>query len=426
MKTTVNLSWIAYWISMWVLLGSLTSAQHPHLNDLQEANVSPIKAKDVVKDIRVSCNTENITVDFQTTEDRFNGLIYPKGLSKNSTCMSEYIKHNSKVTYVIPLRLCNTMSVDVEDGVEFFNTIVLQPHRKLVTNQGRGYHIRCRYRTEEKTLLSNFDVDGLGKPKALVATAAMPSTSMKIFRGEAVDGRVAESVKIGDPLTMVISIDHQDIYGMHVSECYVRDGLGWSDQGLINDEGCPVDWEIMGEFEYSSSKTTALVHFQAHKFPYTSSVYYQCNVRLCIRHAGGCEDTPPICDAQGQNLLKKRRKRQTVELDETQGLLYDTRREDLKVKVYRGLYVSEANDLDEAFIDEDIPQGVPTYDPTTICFPQRDFAIGIAVAGLVLILIVIIAILCLLSKRRRRKDLSTTGSSIYSGPYTNTAYSHSS
>ena len=125
---------------------------------------------------------------------------------------------------------------------------------------------------------------------------------------------------LGDPLTMVISIDHQDIYGMHVSECYVRDGLGWSDQGLINDEGqyiclrfpfsclfsfnllttyfsisgCPVDWEIMGEFEYSSSKTTALVHFQAHKFPYTSSVYYQCNVRLCIRHAGGCEDTVSI------------------------------------------------------------------------------------------------------------------------------------
>ena len=90
--------------------------------------------------------------------------------------------------------------------------------------------------------------------------------------------------------------DNQDIYGMHITGCYVRDGLGWSDQGLINDEGCPVDWEIMGEFEYSSSKTTALVHFQAHKFPYTSSVYYQCNVRLCIRHAGGCEDTVSISE----------------------------------------------------------------------------------------------------------------------------------
>ena len=71
----------------------------------------------------------------------------------------------------------------------------------------------------------------------LVATAAMPSSSLKIYRGEPVDGRVAESVKIGDPLTMVISIDNQNIYGMHISECYVRDGLGWSEQGLINDEG---------------------------------------------------------------------------------------------------------------------------------------------------------------------------------------------
>ena len=100
---------------------------------------------------------------------------------------------------------------------------------------------------------------------------------------------MAENVKIGDPLALVVSIDDQDIYGMHVTGCSVRDGLGWSDQSLINSEGCPVDDEIMGEFEYSASKTTALVRFQAHKFPYTSSVYYQCNVKLCIKHAGGCD-----------------------------------------------------------------------------------------------------------------------------------------
>jgi hypothetical protein len=53
---------------------------------------------------------------------------------------------------------------------------------------------------------------------------------------------------------------------------------------------CPIDGEIMGQFEYSSSKTTASVHFQAHKFPYTASVYYQCNVRLCIKADHGCDD----------------------------------------------------------------------------------------------------------------------------------------
>ena len=123
----------------------------------------------------------------------------------------------------------------------------------------------------------------------LTATAAMPSSSMRIFYGEPSEGLVAENVKIGDPLALVVSIDDQDIYGMHVTSCSVRDGLGWSDQDLINTEGCPVDDEIMGEFEYSASKTTALVRFQAHKFPYTSSVYYQCNVKLCIKHAGGCD-----------------------------------------------------------------------------------------------------------------------------------------
>ena len=67
---------------------------------------------------------------------------------------------------------------------------------------------------------------------------------------------------------------------------------------------------------------------------------------------------PPICDANGENILKKRRKRQTLELDENRGLLFDTNRDDLKIKVYRGLYVQDASDLDETFIDEDVPTEV--------------------------------------------------------------------
>ena len=62
------------------------------------------------------------------------------------------------IIYVLPLRSCNTMSTDVVDGIEYFNTVVVQPHRKLVTNQGRGYHVRCRYQTQEKTLTNDFNV----------------------------------------------------------------------------------------------------------------------------------------------------------------------------------------------------------------------------------------------------------------------------
>ena len=56
---------------------------------------------------------------------------------------------------------------------------------------------------------------------------------------------------------------------------------------------------------------------------------------------------PPVCDANGENELKRRRKRQTIEIDDSDGELYDPDREDLRVKVYSGLYVNEATDLDD-------------------------------------------------------------------------------
>ncbi|XP_040569984.1 cuticlin-1 [Lepeophtheirus salmonis] len=377
--------------------------------------------KNVVKDIRIFCNSHDITLNIKTVDNYFNGMIYPKGLSKNSTCMTEFIELEGTVTYKIPLHSCNTMNTDVNTGIEYFNTIVVQPHRKLVTNQGRGYHIRCRYQTQERLLLTSPISNSLGTT-ASPDTTTMPGTHMKIYQGEPSDGAIAESVKIGDLLTLVVSIDDQEIYGMQVTECLVRDGLGWSEQILINDEGCPVDYEIMGPMEYSTEKTTAYVHFHAHKFPYAPSVYYQCNIRLCIRHAGGCDNVPPVCNPNGENTLKRRKKRQTItELDSNEDS-YDLAENDLNVRVFSGYFVRKSDD--EQPREEDAPQRV--HQPDKICFPQKNFAIGIAIVGLILIVVVIIAIMILLSKRRRRKDLSTTGSSIYSGPYTNTAYSNSS
>lgn len=142
--------------------------------------------------VHIECNSNSIMVTLNSKD--FNGMIYPKGLSTNSSCMIEY-NQVSNVTYVLPLRACNTMSADVvsyslslsfsrktirrltqffsaicflfralflflwqDDGIEYFNTVVVQPHRKLVTNQGKGYHIRCRYQTKEKTITNAFNV----------------------------------------------------------------------------------------------------------------------------------------------------------------------------------------------------------------------------------------------------------------------------
>lgn len=204
-----------------------------------------------------------------------------------------------------------------DDGaIEFFNTIVLQPHLKLVTDLGRGYHVRCRYNsrkaaTPPQKRLSEFDQT----PEALTSLEddtdvandrrdygrsldlsqavdevndneiPMPGCHMKIFSGNS----IAENVRIGDILTLVINIDKQENYGLHITDCLVRDGLGWGEQRLINDQGCPMDSEIMGPFNYTTDREEATVTFPAHKFPYTTSVYYQCNVKLCSLKDADCQ-----------------------------------------------------------------------------------------------------------------------------------------
>lgn len=107
---------------------------------------------------------------------------------------------------------------------------------------------------------------------------------MKIYTGE----KLADNVKIGDPLKLIVNIDKQEQYGLHVTDCLVRDGLGWGEQRLIDSQGCPLDQEILGPFSYDSDRTKASVAFPAHKFPYTTSVYYQCNVRLCTLEEDNC------------------------------------------------------------------------------------------------------------------------------------------
>ena len=55
---------------------------------------------DIVEDVGVRCDSEDITLTLRVSTDTFNGMIYPKGLSKNSTCMTEYIQQEVAIIYI--------------------------------------------------------------------------------------------------------------------------------------------------------------------------------------------------------------------------------------------------------------------------------------------------------------------------------------
>lgn len=376
----------------------------------------------LVDTIGVECHQQEMVVTLSTLVP-FHGMVYPRGLTKKSPCMAEYdVQLADRFAYKVPLRSCNTMLTDTEDGfVEYFNTIVVQPHKKLVTNQGRGYHIRCRYATKDTAIISGFNVSYTGNIK-LATKTPLPGTMMHIYAGELGDHVAAENVKIGDLLTLMVALDKQDVFGLTMADCTVRDGLGWSEQQLFNDQGCPMDYELMPPFEYDLNRTRAMVKFQAHKFPYTSSVYYQCNVRLCLRN-GGC-DEPPLCDAQGNNLRRKRQIEVLADPKAEYRIDDPFFAQNATIEVFGGFYVTDTTDNRDTRLFDSEPLDENKDDQ--LCISPRDFAIGIAVAGLILMIAVIAAILFLCARRRHKRVSSTTGSSVYSGPYTNTAYSHSS
>ncbi|KAL1459487.1 hypothetical protein WDU94_011465 [Cyamophila willieti] len=336
-------------------------------------------APNIAQDMRITCNDKEIHVSIDTNSERFTGMIYPRGLSKNSSCLLDFVDQKSPVQYTLPLRSCNTMSTSVENGeVEYFNTIVVQPHRKLVTNQGQGFHVRCRYRNhpsepELQSLIASTNED-------------TPSVAMRIYNHE----QVAENVKIGDLLTMTINLEGDDVqnYGLHVTNCVVRDGLSWGEQKLVDADGCPLDQEIMGPFEYAKNLTSARVHFKAHKFPYTASVYYQCRVVLCSQWDNGCKDMTPVCND------RKSRQRRAPEDGAP-----------ATIQVYSGLYVNEASDSSESAVDQVLLES-SRDDPNVWCISQRTFAITIAVAGLILMLLVLLAV-CFLLTKKSYKDIST-------------------
>jgi hypothetical protein len=49
----------------------------------------------------------------------FSGMVYPRGLSKNSSCLAEYVRQKGALHYRLPLSSCNTMSTDLVSFLNF-------------------------------------------------------------------------------------------------------------------------------------------------------------------------------------------------------------------------------------------------------------------------------------------------------------------
>ncbi|XP_014673055.1 PREDICTED: cuticlin-1-like [Priapulus caudatus] len=362
--------------------------------------------QDLVEKPQVVCNADDITVTAEFREP-FVGRVYPKGLSKFSNCSLNGSGDRS-VSFTVSLFGCATIrnqESDANNNLEYHNVIVFQRHPMLVTGQDLAYRVHCNYALGEKTVSSDVTVEMVQTTLLPSAAPEMPSCELIILMGGP-DGRLVDgAVSLGTELTFMITMGPSEVYGSVISNCIARDGMGMGEQMLIDADGCAVDEQIFGNLIYDPANKRTYSPFNAHKFPTSGQVYYQCDVRLCI--IGRCE-IPECATVLGP----RRRKRQAIGQEETEEEPRLIVRDVVIIMDFDDEQVGSAgnNELPLARLPIKTAS-VPAAEQmeNKICMNTVAFALAIALfAGIFLLSLVISAFLCARTRSRKGSELSST------------------
>ncbi|KAG8201472.1 hypothetical protein JTE90_024341 [Oedothorax gibbosus] len=244
-------------------------------------------------DVQVNCGMKFVVLNV-STQFKFSGIVYPKDAVKN--CMGRYTNGTNAFIYRFPLKGCNTKFRLLDDAIEFYNTLVFQPHAFLVTEDAKAFNFMCQYKSHTRLLTNSYEVKfNDSGSKNVFQLADGPRLFMQIYAGSLSKRQAAVEVSVGDNVTMVIGMENYDMYSLRVMNCYMTSGMGGDKNMFYDDNGCTVDGFVIGPLTYSEDLRFSFVSFRAHKYPYTNKVKYNCEVKFCVRKLNNCRPVPPRC-----------------------------------------------------------------------------------------------------------------------------------
>ncbi|XP_044745858.1 translation initiation factor IF-2-like [Coccinella septempunctata] len=290
--------------------------------------VVPISDEDLrhpphIHDIQVQCAKDmmQITIEFNR---QFDGIIYSKGFYSNPEC--RYVTENSgqiKYTFTVSLNSCGTEFINAFDtlGQSYLeNVLVIQnePGVQEVWDTIRA--VRCLWEGNlRETLSVNFNVGMLAQEIVTFSgDTAMARLDIQLGRGPfapAANGLV----KIGEMMTLVVSVTGDAGFDIQVKECRAKDTTGENSILLTDDNGCVLKPKLFGAFQKTretgntGANIIAYAFFNAFKFPDIMDLILECNIELC---KSDCE----VCPNPNQPLEPgRRRRRRDLYSNETLG-----------------------------------------------------------------------------------------------------------
>uniref|UniRef100_A0A182PF34 ZP domain-containing protein n=1 Tax=Anopheles epiroticus TaxID=199890 RepID=A0A182PF34_9DIPT len=80
--------------------------------------------------VRIQCQSGSMLITIKDApanlNGQFSGMVYPKGLAKNSTCLTEYHEQEGPLRYKLPLKSCNTMPLETVSFHSLFWAVGVQ------------------------------------------------------------------------------------------------------------------------------------------------------------------------------------------------------------------------------------------------------------------------------------------------------------
>ncbi|XP_022124879.2 uncharacterized protein LOC110999900 isoform X2 [Pieris rapae] len=263
--------------------------------------------------ISVDCGKEMMTINIEFNKP-YNGIIYSQDHFKDPDCI--YVRENSnqaKYSFTVSLNTCGTRFFsDFENEGQAYleNVLVLQNEPGIQEVWDHIRRVRCLWEGNlTKQLVSSLSVGMLNQ----ITSNFSGDTAMARLDIQAGRGPFAPEanglIKIGETMTLVVSVTGDAGFDIFVRECVARDADNNYVVPLTDSNGCVLKPKLFGAFQKTretgntGASIIAYAFFKAFKFPDEMDLIIQCEVELCKTD---CE----VCTNPGS--IEPRRKRRDV------------------------------------------------------------------------------------------------------------------
>ncbi|XP_012165181.1 uncharacterized protein LOC100646467 isoform X2 [Bombus terrestris] len=250
----------------------------------------------------VECSKTMMTINIEFNRV-FDGVIYSKGFFTNPDC--RYVAQNSgqtRYSFTLSLNSCGTQFINDFAGqagqAYLENVLVLQNEPGIQEVWDTVRRVRCLWEGNiNKALTVNFSVDMLNQ-EIVTFSGDTASAKLDIQVGRGPFAPTADGlVKIGETMTLVVSVEGDPAFDLQVRDCIARDESSTNTLQLTDEMGCILKPKLFGAFQKTNdtgntgASIIAYAYFQAFKFPDVMDLLIECNVELCKTDCEPCSNT---------------------------------------------------------------------------------------------------------------------------------------